>query len=426
MTGIQLSVNWAVAQAAEALAASSNRAERDAGCSLRCCEAVGLDRLPEGKRETDTQGVRVALRFYCEADRATVGTARKEVALAIGQAMGLWRGAVQLDLKQLKDKTSQDKMEDLDQDNGTWLGLKRPYQRGGTGLRLDRYLTAEVLEALEAKSGNSAWRTLAKRPAEVRILLRRLRYRLGQDFGAEGAQLNYAFWTTATTERWASQENHLLNYLLHTLSHWSTVLEGGNADPASSLDVGYWGEVDTERDQLSLRQMTTKSGSTALDVVRGVLDHAGAQIHHGDPILVSSNTTTNTTDPLLAFVSRLERVLHRPERLSGVDVLLIHRGGGVNPTPEDPRWTPTNVSDLRRREFLDLCLAVRDLGVEVVVALAHANVSVLDWDDRKEAHMPLGIFEATTPTAGAAWILQEHINTRRVDTGLIYSQSRAT
>ncbi|WP_433676891.1 hypothetical protein [Microbacterium gorillae] len=202
-------------------------------------------------------------------------------------------------------------------------------------------------------------------------------------------------------------------------------LKGGNADPASSLDPAYWGEVDTERDPIRVLPMTTRTGSTPHDV-RAVFAHAGAQVILGKSIHANAVGDESSKDPLKPFIRRLEELLRNPSDLHQVDILLVHRGGGVNPTPQNPRWTPTNVPDARRKRFLELCVDVRDLGVEVVVALGHANVSVLDWEAREDVCLPLGIFEATTPTAAAAWILQEHINPRLVDTALIYSQELAT
>ena len=402
VTGTQLSVGWAVAQAAESLAASRQREKRDAGRALRCCEVVRLDKAGAAEHEPGGQGVRVALRFYCDEDRAAVA-ACDEVAPCIARAMGLWCRAVQLDLGLLAD-------------DGAWLGIRRPYQRGGTGLRLDRYLTREVLERLNASQGSAAWRDLAERPGEVRILLRRLRYRFGEDYGAGEGTQGYAFWTTKTTEQWSTRGGHRLKYLVHRLSHCSDDLTGGNADPADSLDPGYWGEVDTEEDPLRIGQLTTRSGVTKHDV-RAVLDHAGAQIQ-----LLDAETSRNSApaDPTAFFVGELTDLLESPEWLRQLDVLLVHRGGGVEGRIRD-RKVP--VAPERKEELLDLCRRVRDLGVEVVVALGHADLSVLRSRAEDTENLPLGVFETTTPTAGAAWILKEHINPRLVDTSLIYSQS---
>jgi hypothetical protein len=329
---------------------------------------------------------------------------REAVAVAISQSLGLWLGAVQLDLALVRD-------------DATWLGMTHPYQRGGTGKRLDRYLTDEVLEQLtREKKGLADWVRLAERPAEVKILLRRLRYRLGVDYGAENRP-NYAVWTTPTTMHWASQGKHNLAGLVWTLSRWvdDSVLLSGGADLAVTLEAGYWGEVDTEIDPLRVGEMTTPTGVTAQDV-REVLARAGAQVER---TMVPVQGKSDNDDPVLLFTDALRDSIAK-DGLSGLDVLLIHRGGGL--VPSTPRRSKSNVSDARRVELLDLCRQVRDLGTEVVVALGHADISVLDSEGLTGKELPLGIFEATTPTAGAAWILQEHVNPRLVDTATLFGQ----
>jgi hypothetical protein len=324
--------------------------------------------------------------------------------MGIAQALGLGRGAVQLDLGLLPD-------------DGTWMGRHRPYERGATGLRLDRYLTDGLLRSLGGSRRTAVWRDLASRHGEVRILLRRLRYRLGEDFGSEAALRRYGYWTTRTTEAWAERGRHRLEYLVYRLSYLSDDMVSGSADPADSLDPAFWGEVDTELDPLRVTQLTTASGTTAKDV-KAVLAHAGRQIHHAGVWTVTASSEVNREDPLRPFIEGLREWFSGSSPLTDTDVLLIHRGGGLNPTT---RWSRSNVSDQSRRDLLDLCLRARDLGIEVVVALGHANISALIAPE-ESVHLPLGIFEATTPTAGAAWILQEHINPRLVDTSLVYSQ----
>lgn len=410
MTGIQISAAWAVVQAAESLATSDAEEEREAGRSLRCCEIVALERVDGTRRKRHTQGVQISLRFYREDDLAAVESCCEEVEVRVSQAFGLWVGAVQISV-------------DLMESDEPWLGISRRSTRGGTGLRLDRYFTDAVLDRLEERGG-SDWGYLVEHEAEVRILLRRLRYKLGQDYGANGTKRSYAFWTSETTRRWAMHRPHHLEYLVHKLSLHSEDLTSANADPASSLDIGYWGEVDTETDPLRIFEVTTKGGTTDKDV-QSVFNHAGSQIEVVSRAFARGTQETNKFDPLLPFINQLRSVKRRPALLDS-DVLFVHRGGGVNPHPDRPEWGHTNVADARRRELLDLCLDIRDLGIEVVVALGHANISVLDWEDRSEEVLPMGIFEATTPTAGAAWILQEHVNPRLVDRSIIYSQHLAT
>lgn len=398
--GIHLSVGWCVVQAAEALAASSVPQERRAGKALRSCEVLGLDRAPIDERKRGTQGLRITMGAYSEDDKGAVLACEDAVRHGLAEAIGLWSETMQLDVRTLEG--------DL------WLGLSRPPVLGGTRRRLDRYLTQEVLDELAKRHGLADWGYLAERPGEVRILLRRLRYRLGDDYGASERRRNYAYWTTPMTHEWARQGGHSLNYLVSRLSHYSDTLTGGNADPAPNVDVAYWGEVDTETDPIRVCEVTTRTGVTSRDVGE-VLALAGQQLRVCGAISVGSDKIR----PVKPFIAALKKLLRDPQQLRSTDVLLVHRGGGVNPST---RWGDSNVSDSERKELLEACTSLRDAGLEVVVAFGHANISVLHSPESSTRQLPLGLFEATTPTAGAAWILQEHVNPRLVNRGVSYAQ----
>lgn len=73
-------------------------------------------------------------------------------------------------------------------------------------------------------------------------------------------------------------------------------------------------------------------------------------------------------------------------------------------------------------ELLELCRQVRNLGIEVVVVLGHAEVSVLDISGSVDPTLTLGIVEVTTPTARAVWIPQEHVNSALIDNAQTYKQ----
>lgn len=415
MTGIQLSAAWAVVQAAESLAASTSTKERRAGKALRCCEVTSLKKVSEKEKEWGTQGVQVSLQFYDKNDLKSVKECRDKVANCIALALGIWEYAVQIDASLISNPDS-------------WIGASRPTQLSGDGRRLHRYFNKDVIKKLDEIKGLSAQKHLAKgkaHKAQVMILLRRLRYRFVQDYGGQNWQQNYAYWTSPMTQRWAKEAGHQLNYIVHYLSEYSDELEFGSADHAESLNIAYSGEIDTERDQLVVAQITNKNGTTQKDVEE-VLGRAGSQIKLGEVVKVSANIKVTKTKPLKPFIKQLEEILEDPSDplLSEPDILLIHRGGGVNPRPNNSRWKPSNVSDEYRKKLLELCRKIRDHGIEVIVAIGHADISVLERG--KEGDLPLGIFEATTPTAGASWILQEHINPRLVDNSLLYKQDLAT
>lgn len=423
MTGIQLSAAWAVVQAAESLAASTSTKERRAGKALRCCEVTSLKKVSEKEKEWGTQGVQVSLQFYDKNDLKSVKECRDKVANCIALALGVWEYAVQIYASLISNSDS-------------WIGASRPTQLSGDGRRLHRYFNKDVIKKLDEIKGLSAQKHLAKgkgkshkahkaHKAQVMILLRRLRYRFVQDYGGQNWQQNYAYWTSPMTQRWAKEAGHQLNYIVRYLSEYSDELEFGGADHAESLNIAYSGEIDTERDQLVVAQVTTKGGTTSKDV-REVLKRAGSQVKLGEIANFSADKETNEKEPLVPFIKKLEEILDDPSDslLGGPDVLLIHRGGGVKPRQKYRGQDSSNVEDDHREELLELCEEIRDHGIEVVVAIGHANISVLDRG--KEGQLPLGIFEATTPTAGAAWILQEHINPRLVDNSLLYKQGLAT
>lgn len=366
MTGVQTSVGWAVFQAAEALAAGTEASRRQAGRALRCCEVVGLDKAPECERESYTQGVRVHLLAYTSGDYDAISAEEGAVKTAISQTLGQWGGAVQIELALLGDAHS-------------WIGAGSNYSAGGGGSRLHKYYTEAVIEKVTKRGGKNV-EYLAERPGEVNVLLRRIRYRLGLDYGQQKSVPTYAYWTTPTTERWAEGGGHELNYIVSRLSVFSPDLKDGHADSASGIDPGYWGEVDTEEHPLRVGELTTRTGVTR-DDVRAVLDRAGSQVCL-DPL--EPVDKSDLEDPTKTFLRALEQIAEEPDELDGIDVLLVHRGGGIEPTIDGYKRL---VGTKRKRELRDACVAIRDLGVEVVVALGHGDVSVLRSTRRQ---LPLG------------------------------------
>ena len=70
-----------------------------------------------------------------------------------------------------------------------------------------------------------------------------------------------------------------------------------------------------------------------------------------------------------------------------------------------------------RAELLEAVLSLRNKGVEVILGLGHGNLSVLPNGTDE-----VGIYEATTPTAAAAWLVSEHVSTLLVDRSLALGQ----
>lgn len=111
------------------------------------------------------------------------------------------------------------------------------------------------------------------------------------------------------------------------------------------------------------------------------------------------------------FAAELNRLADESDP---ADVVLCHRGGGLYPSGHER----ANVSDEDRAALLAAVLRLRAKGVEVVVGLGHGDMSVLP-DDTDE----IGVYEATTPTAAAAWLVIEHVSTLLVDRSVALGQA---
>lgn len=412
--GNQLSAAWMVVQAAESLAISNSQEERRAGKALRCCEVTSLKKVT---REEQEGGLKVSLRFYDNNDLKIVKKYLSRVANRIASTFGLQSGDVQIHLGLISS------LKFYNPDSR--IRTSRPPQRGGSGRRLDYHLSNTVLKKIKKEGDKSARRHLEKREGQVRILLRRLRYRFVQDYRGKNGEKIYAYWSSQTTQQWAKKEKHDLQEIIQKLTRYSDELKFGYARPAESLNnIAYSSEIDTEQDRLVVAQLTTKYGATRDDVEK-VLRRADSQIALGEVVTINVDEETHKTEPLTPFIEELEAILdHDHPLLDETDILIIHRGGGVNPRRRTGSKNTSNVNNEQRKKLLDLCEEIRNEGIEVIVAIGHANISVLKRDNK--GNLPLGIFEATTPTAGASWILQEHINPRLVDDYLLYRQNSAT
>ena len=59
---------------------------------------------------------------------------------------------------------------------------------------------------------------------------------------------------------------------------------------------------------------------------------------------------------------------------------------------------------------LAAALKIRDRGVAAIFGLGYGDIAVLPSDVDE-----IGIYEATTPTAAAAWLVSEHVSDLLVD-----------
>lgn len=240
------------------------------------------------------------------------------------------------------------------------------------------------------------------------IVLRRLRYRLGNDHNWEPEHSDdLIVWSTAKTRLWAQQISGDKNRPGRVASCVADRAgERGAATDWADLNPDDWGAVDLESDRISVQEVTTKSGVTKTEVGR-ILGAASTWL---DIRPVRHTDTTQRASPVRVFATEIRRLADGPEN---VDVAICHRGGGLYP----PGHEKENVSHEDRAELLEAVLSLRNKGVEVILGLGHGNLSVLPNGTDE-----VGIYEATTPTAAAAWLVSEHVSTLLVDRSLALGQ----
>lgn len=390
-----ISLSFAIGRSAVQLMSSQDRTDRAAGRALLHAEALGVLR---GASDTKhgRQGVVVHIGCSVMSDLETLKENEERVAEAVSRALGMWPGAAQAKFVMLR--------------RSEWANAVNIPEHVG-GRRLDRYLT----DSVAASATGVRHDYLVRQASTSRILLRRIRYRPTYDFAPEQAKLNLAVWSTPTTHRWAKAaqaiyqppKQNVLQYLPFYLLGESAELTSMHVDVAFSSPDD-WGSVDTELEPLRVLEVTTRGGVTTQDVA-SVFDHAGGQIITETEFVGS----TNRHQPIVVFNETLEHLTRDTSLTERFDVVLIHRGGGLI-----AEGRPT-YSTQHREALTRACEGLRDLGLEVVVALGHGDTALLA--DRSESER-IGIIEASTPTAGAAWIVKEHINASLIPDDLMYIQ----
>ncbi len=347
----------------------------------RVAEAL-LEAEPLGHRVTEAADhiqyrgkLSVLLGFYSAAAMKTVSDHEEMVASALTDVMdGAMAPSVQVEAMMLPD---------------SWHGRK--YEPAhSTDLHLHRLLLPkEVAESPERA-----------------IVLRRLRFRLGNDRNWDPQfSDDLIMWSTATTEAWARR---LSNDRSRPGRVADVVAARVGSRPASTdwahRNPDDWGAVDLGADPIRVLVLTTRFGVTRSEVDR-ILEQADGRV------IVSRMQTgpTNGDAPLQSFTEALLELAGDPLRLAQTDVVLCHRGGGLY---GDGHREP-NVHDADRSALHRAVCGVRDRGVEVILGLGHGDLAVLPSVVAGESE--IGIFEATTPTAAAAWFVREHISGALVD-----------
>ncbi|KUG57265.1 hypothetical protein [Nesterenkonia jeotgali] len=359
-----------------------NSALRRAGRALLTAEIAGFGPIGSGvENKRHGQGLEIRLRFYNADELGHVDQMRDEVEEAVGFSIGGWPWAIQFDL-------------DVIDAGGGWLGGGVEWPTDRPSLHLD-ILPREIDR-----------RCLVQDRGLLQVLGRRLRYRIGIDHKQNSP--DRFWWTTVQTEAWIARtivgdEHQSLNR--HQRRQFNGVVQELLPLPKSSVDPLHnspddWGFVDLVNDPIMIVSIGPKSGGQTEADVRETLGRAGDQLQSQSRRVASE---WGVTDPGVLYADALEQLAAKGLARRECDVVLLFRGGFS-------KSTPLTASSSRR--IVDAAEALVSRGIEVVIALGHGTTSVHGLADREPA---VGVFEAITPTAGAAWIVREHVNNRLVN-----------
>jgi len=212
------------------------------------------------------------------------------------------------------------------------------------------------------------------------------------------------FWWTPVVDEWLKATDlpsSFKGFRKDALGSIASAVVGGVPTQTDDVTASFddWGDIDIRTDPLRIRTLgPATGGSTKVDVKR-VLDRAGGllKVKHK---LCTPGLEWKTYEPQIATMECWleDYSVDDPP----FDVLLVYRGGGVEYEKSQ------RSEDRDRAELLELALDFTGLGVEVVFGLGHGDASALP----ESCNLPIGVYEATTPTAAAEWVLREFVNSR--------------
>ncbi len=407
---------------------SSFKSKRATGHALLTAEILSFKKLTDTERyEKPGQGLEITLGFYdqqsLDITTENNGFLREEISLSLGG----WEHAIQLNRVLLSDKNK-------------WLGAAGKW---------NHYWNNEVdfghLDSIESPSANeyldkrifrfAKEEQLSINPGIVDLLMRRLRYRIGFDHAKLAKEeihcgYNFFWWTTKQTEEWVSlamsdyEEYELskelkfrFQQLIRAYAHHAPI----SGEPALNFDIDFikndpddWGLVDLEKDPLVIKTVGPKSRrSSSHNDVHYSLKTAGNQIkvksHH---VSLSAKGARNPFQP---YAEELESILQEIEEGQDdyFDILFLYRGGfGYYDRGKD------RIEDDCKR-ILNVATKLTYFGKEVVLAFAHGDTSIRSHTQEK---LSIGVYEALTPTAGANWIIREHVCGRLLQSEVDYGQ----
>lgn len=348
---------------------------------MRGAEVLHFKHVGEEARQPYTQGLELRLGFYDEDDLEVVRAQKQQASEELSKTIGGSPNAVQVNLVSLLKL------------GGDWHSSLYQSPPPLQPKHLHRYMLQRRASTPENLRPSARERLNSN---ELLIVARRLRWRLGVDHARPPAEAtNLIFWTTATGEMWSKRVPKVEMLVMEIGSY---VLESSCSADDARFNPDDWGVVSLDDDPLEVLAIGPWSSDAATHAdVKTVLNRAGPQLRVTWKRLPTKEEEGNR---LKGYIKWLQELAQKDGLLEGVDLVLVYRGGGLH--------------EVTVPDKVDMMSAARDLagrGVEVVIGISHGDLSVLPHG----ADLPVGVFEAITPTAAAQWILREHVNTRLVD-----------
>lgn len=379
-------------------AGDGDQLRRRLGRALLAAEILGFRRVDEQEKRPYRQGLELTLGLY---DKALVELIEDHELLLVEELMyslGGYAQAIQL-VALLLDETRPGYL------SSTAWPTQRPHEH------LDH--------SIPHMTGKYA---LPGGPGIASIIARRIRYRLGLDLKQDTPDAFW--WSTAQTEEWIARvlDKDELDHLTRrsfngTIMDWvgHVIQTSINADPVK-LAPDDWGAVSLENDPITVMTIGPHSyqASTHADVAR-TLERAGKQLTVSRVQLPGRESETF----LDGYTRMLEQLASETFRPRQRDVVLLYRGGGVRHISDTEPITRGAMTRGSLEAFMAAVETIVGQGSEVVLGIGHGDTAVY----KERSRPPIGVHEAVTPSAAAAWVLREHVNHRMIDQVIDIGQS---
>lgn len=400
---------------------------RAVGSALLTAEVLSFRQLPwNQRRQRNSQGLEISLGFYNQVELKKVKDSLEVVRKEVAYTLGGFIAGFELRLTELSKTDAND-----------WLGADRVWPQYAENRHLHMGIDADTDERALWGNNSGSRKKLAR--GQTKILARRLRYRYGVDWARENnsSAETLFWWSTAQTYSWIAQlkEPSQQELDLHVRREFNgTVLAamkgiGGsssNVDPLA-LPADNWGAVELEEDPIMVHYIGPRSEITDTHSdVKKVLDRAGKQLRTKE-VRCEMPTREWALDPFIFELHRLAELQRRAARSSKpdvCDVVIVYRGGGIIERGRGAKKTSSLIDDTSRKYFQKAVRTLTELGIEVVLGIGHGTIGIYVEDDPESpgtklpVTTPVGVHEAITPTAAAAWVLREHVNHRLVDSSV--------